>query len=64
MERQQLEVQPRTTFQGLRVMQLMAENLSRRSQPSNTGVWPRGAKVRRTEGVKEKPDSSRKTTWA
>ncbi len=45
-------------------MQLMAENLSRRSQHSKIGGFPRGAKVRRTEGVSGKPDSSRKTTWA
>ena len=49
---------------GLRVIQLMADMRSRRSQHSNSGVGPRGAKVRRTTGLSIKPDSSRNTRWA
>jgi hypothetical protein len=30
----------------------------------STGVWPRGAQVRRTTGVSESPDSSQKTMIA
>jgi hypothetical protein len=36
----------------------MAETRSRRSPCRSTGVWPRGAQVRRTVGVNWKPDSS------
>jgi len=55
---------PGLPSRGLSVMQLIAEIRSRRSQQSRIGVWPRGARLRRTVGVRKKPDSSRKTTWA
>ncbi len=42
----------------------MAERRSCRCQAGNTGVCPRGARVRRTVGVSMKPASSRKARWA
>ena len=49
---------------GLIVTALMAEMRSCRSQVFKIGVWPRGAKVRRTVGVSMNPLSSRKTKSA
>lgn len=42
----------------------MAEILSRRSKWRRIGVWPTGAQLLATVGVKRKPDSSAKTRWA
>ena len=52
---------PNRLFTGLTVTQLIAEIRSCRSQRRRIGVWPIGAKVRRTVGASMKPDSSRKT---
>src|SRR5208337_309260 len=55
------QYRPNRRRRGARVRALIAERRSRRSHCRRSGVWPRGAQVRRTTGWSMKPLSSRKT---